>query len=148
MRWKKKPAKWRSGGVLVRMVSFIRSNLSSASSCQTIALLYDKAPVSFILIRSIWISVRAWCGSDGDDWAVLEVPGDPALWLYPAISSGTVGWMSGRWSGLRTGWMAELRGLSSAALSLVGGWWQVVSPRGQYWAQCCLTSSSTTWMKS
>ena len=30
--------------------------------------------------------------------------------------------MSGQWDGLRTGWMEELRGLSSAALSLVGGW--------------------------
>jgi len=40
------------------------------------------------------------------------------------------------------------RGLSSAALSLVGGLQLVVSPRGQYWAQSCLTSSSMTWMKS
>ena len=44
--------------------------------------------------------------------------------------------------------MAELRGLSSAALSLVGGPVASVSPRGQYWAQSCLTSSSVTWMKS
>jgi len=34
--------------------------------------------------------------------------------------------------------MAEFRGLSSVALSLVGGQYIVVSPRGQYWAQSCL----------
>lgn len=48
-------------------------------------ILYHKAPVSFVLIRSIWILVRAWFGSDGDDWAVLEALGDPALQLYPTI---------------------------------------------------------------
>jgi len=29
--------------------------------------------------------------------------------------------MSSRWGELKTGWMSELRGLSSATLSLVGG---------------------------
>jgi len=42
--------------------------------------------------------------------------------------------------------MAELRGLLSGALSLVGGWQLVVFPRGQYSGQVCSAYSSMTSM--
>jgi len=41
--------------------------------------------------------------------------------VLAGLRSGSVGWRSGRGGGLGTGWMAELRGLASVVLSLVGG---------------------------
>lgn len=51
-------------------------------------------------------------------WRCLSQDPHRQMWTR---SSGTVCWMSGQWSGLRTGWTADPRGLFSVAQGLVGG---------------------------
>lgn len=56
--------------------------------------------------------------------------------------------MTKQWGWLRTDWLAELRRLWSAVLSLVGELYLVMSPRGLYWFWSCSTYSSVIWMKA